>query len=113
MNHICHFDLPAKDMQKSAAFYEKLFAWKPQPSGPAHTCVIPTEGLAGGIGPDTKATVLYIEVEDIPAKLKDIESAGGATVLPETKIDAGDGMDHGKIALFKDPEGTLMGLWSK
>jgi predicted enzyme related to lactoylglutathione lyase len=113
MNNICHFELPAKDMPETAAFYEKLFAWKPQPSGPAYTSVTPTEGLAGGIGPDTKATVLYIEVESIPAKLEEIESAGGVTVLPETKIDAGDGVDHGKIALFKDPEGTLMGLWSK
>jgi len=100
-------------MPETTAFYEKLFSWRSQHSGPAHTCVTPPEGLAGGIGPDTKTVVLYIEVEDIPAKLKEIEAADGTTVLPETKIETDNGEDFGKFGLFKDLEGTLMGLWSK
>ncbi|MCD4734027.1 VOC family protein [bacterium] len=112
MNNICHFDLPARDSQKSAAFYEKLFGWKLQPMGP-YTLVSPPEGIGGGIDPDGTTTILYIEVESIPAKLKEIEAAGGAIAVPETKIETGNDENYGKIGLFKDPEGTLMGLWSK
>ncbi|MCD4734026.1 VOC family protein [bacterium] len=113
MNNICYFELPAQNLGKTTAFYEKLFAWKHGSSGAEYAMVNPPSGIQGGLGKETKTAVLYIEVEDITATLKEIEAAGGATVLPETKIETDDGEDFGKFGLFKDPEGTLMGLWSK
>ncbi len=75
--------------------------------------VTPPEGLAGGLDPRGEKPVLYIEVDSIPETLKKIEELDGKTVLAEMKIDTGDGGDYGKIGLFADPEGTLLGLWSK
>ncbi len=113
MNNICYFELPGKNLAKTTDFYDKLFDWKPQSSGENYAMINPPSGIQGGLGKETKAAILYIEVENIPAKLKEIEAAGGATVLPETKIETDNGEDFGKFGLFKDLEGTLMGLWSK
>ena len=112
MHGIVHFDIPAKDLERQGAFYGELFYWKTRPSGD-YLLVNPPEGLGGGLDPRGQAPVLYIEVEDIEAKLGEIEALGGKTVLPETVIAAGDGGDNGRLALFTDPEGNLLGLWSK
>jgi len=113
MNSVGHFELPARDMKKLAAFYEQLFGWKPEPMGSDYTMVNPPEGIAGGLKPDTRATLIYIEVEDIAAKLREIEVAGGVVVTPEAKVESSDGENRGKIGFFKDPNGTLIGMWSR
>lgn len=112
MYGIVHFDLPARDTEKQGEFYGELFGWKTQPSG-EYLLVNPPAGLGGGLDPRGRAPVLYIEVESIPETMKKIEARGGKTVMGEMKIDTGDGGDYGKIGLFTDPEGTLLGLWSK
>jgi uncharacterized protein len=112
MHGIVHFDLPAKNPAGQGEFYNKMFGWKTEPSGD-YLLVTPPEGLAGGLDPRGEKPVLYIEVDSIPETLKKIEELDGKTVLAEMKIDTGDGGDYGKIGLFADPEGTLLGLWSK
>lgn len=49
--------------------------------------------------------MFYLGVKDIFAKLKEIERAGGQTVVPRTVV-AG----VVTIALFRDPAGNLLGL---
>jgi predicted enzyme related to lactoylglutathione lyase len=56
----------------------------------------------GGIG-------LYIQCEDIPAKLAEIEAAGGRTVKEKTAI----GVDYGFYGSFRDPAGNVLGIWAR
>ena len=51
---------------------------------------------------------LYIEVEDIDAILKAVVDKGGKVMKPKFAIP-----NVGHIALFTDPDGNRMGLWSK
>jgi predicted enzyme related to lactoylglutathione lyase len=73
-------------------------------------------GLGGGIdgGPNAEAPskvgpVLHIETEDIDAMLKEIQAAGGETLLPKTKISD----TFGHYGLFLDNVGNRLGLWSR
>lgn len=67
-------------------------------------------GINGGIGNapeggNSSRVTVYIDVPDLDASLKKIESLGGKKVVGP--IDVPDGPS---IALFKDPEGHLIGL---
>lgn len=59
--------------------------------------------------PTTDGVTIYIEVEDIEAKLKEIEATGGKIQKEKTKISD----EFGFYALFFDPSGNSIGLWSK
>jgi predicted enzyme related to lactoylglutathione lyase len=65
--------------------------------------------INGGVGeaPDggNGHVTFYIEVVDLAASLKRIESFGGNTVTPPMDIPGGP-----SIALFADPEGHVVGL---
>jgi len=52
--------------------------------------------------------LLYILVDDIPARLKKIDGHGGKTITPMTAI---PGM--GFYAVFSDAEGNQIGLFSE
>ncbi|MBI3828352.1 MAG: VOC family protein [Planctomycetes bacterium] len=111
---ICHVEVPAPDMKKAVAFYGKLFGWKftPMPGTGTYT-LFQTGTVGGGLAADMevaeKGVNLILKVENIDAKLRAIEASGGKTVQGKTKISA----DHGYFALFKDPNGVRMGVWSK
>jgi predicted enzyme related to lactoylglutathione lyase len=48
-------------------------------------------------------------VKDIEKKLREIEHAGGKIIKEKTGISP----EFGFYALFNDPCGSLMGLWSR
>jgi predicted enzyme related to lactoylglutathione lyase len=50
--------------------------------------------------------LFYILVDDLAACRREIVSAGGKIHVEEQKV---PGM--GKLCLFTDPEGRMMGLW--
>ena len=113
MHGFCHFEIPTSDAQKSKIFYSKMFGWKMIESDPNYIMFSTPDDEGGGFSTSIKPTkdgvVLYIEVEDIEKKLKDIESAGGKKVKGKTGISE----EFGFYALFTDPCGNIMGLWSK
>jgi predicted enzyme related to lactoylglutathione lyase len=66
-------------------------------------------GIGGGIGadPGNQARVsVYIQVDDPDAYLKKVEAAGGEVLMPTAEVPGG-GVT---IAMFKDPQGNVMGL---
>jgi uncharacterized protein len=72
---------------------------------------MPTEpgAINGGMtqrSEQLSATVITIDVDGIDDALKQVEAAGGSTVLPRMPI---PGM--GAYAYFKDCEGNVVGLW--
>jgi uncharacterized protein len=111
-NPVVHFEVLGKDAQALQGFYSQVFDWPMEKVMDSYAMVRPVgeQGIAGGVGstmsPDTPGhTTFYVQVEDLQATLDAIEAAGGSTVQPPMDIPNGP-----SIALFRDPDGNLVGL---
>jgi predicted enzyme related to lactoylglutathione lyase len=114
---IVYLELPSTDLSASQQFFAKAFGWDVkihddsyaewEPGGQALGCGFNLVEL-GADCPEAKP-LAYIQVEDIEAKLVQITAAGGAVIKPKTKISD----EYGFYALFADPSGSVLGLWSK
>ncbi|MEP0814261.1 MAG: VOC family protein [bacterium] len=113
MNEIEHIEIPTSDIKGSMEFYSAAFGWKcREVEGMNYGFFNPEGGPAGGFDPTAmpgSGITPYIHVEDIEATLVKIENLGGSVVTPKTAI----GGDMGFFALFHDPQGNRLGLWSK
>jgi uncharacterized protein len=126
MNRVVHFEIHAKDLDKTQQFYQSVFGWNIQDMGPqmGNYRLVDTgkdaagtqwNGINGGITPrhgegpkggePVNAYVCTIEVENIDETLKKIETAGG-TVATEKMDVPGVGI----LAYRKDPEGNIFGV---
>ncbi len=112
-NKIIHLEFVAEDLSRAGDFYSRVFGWNTTPMGEEYMLWDSgNEGLSGGFtlpGSTGQRTFAYIHVEDMEGKLQEIETAGGKVTHPKTKISD----EHGFFAMFTDPNGTLVGLWSK
>ena len=108
---VIHFEIGCRDSGKSAAFYQELFGWQMEPSGPSTMINTGADGgiqghiMSLGHEPHNYITV-YAQVDDLEAALKKAERLGGRTLVPPTEV---PGMGH--FAWIADPEGTGFGLW--
>ncbi len=122
MDYVGHFEIPAKDLERSKKFYANVFSWHahdilemsytmlhtvetdkdnmPQKMGAINGGMISEEDN-GGTNP-----VLVITVPSIDDYVKKIEEAGGKMVMPKTEVG-----DMGFYARFTDTEGVVMGIW--
>jgi uncharacterized protein len=110
---VVHWEINARDGQKLHEFYRTLFDWKIQLDPQLHYGIVETGGqggINGGIStlpPEVPPYVtFYVQVDDLQAYLAKAESLGGKTTLPPMPI---PGM--GSIAMFRDPEGLIVGLF--
>jgi uncharacterized protein len=119
MKHqVCHVEFMSNDLAQTSEFFSKLFGWQLTPMGAEYTLWSAGAGTLGGgfakhdpavYGPEGNRTVAYIAVEDIEAKCALIASLGGTVLVPKTKISD----EYGFFAIFRDPQGTVVGLWSQ
>jgi hypothetical protein len=106
-----HFEVGAADDGPLVAFYGEVFGWGLQGfSGGGYTTVDTRggAGINGGIGKSQTGepwATFYVETGDPQATLDKAAALGGATVMPVT--DFGGAVT---IAMFKDPDGLLIGL---
>ncbi len=109
---IVHIELPVKDRDRAKKFYGDLFGWTFQDMPEMDYTLFETaNGPGGGLfvpqeGQYDKGALNYILVEDIDAKSKEIEAAGGEIIVPEAEVPG-----QGWFAVFKDPEGTTLAIW--
>jgi predicted enzyme related to lactoylglutathione lyase len=114
MSKIVHIEIPAPDLEKASEFYSKVFGWKVEIEPEMNYAMWSAgeEAIAGGFTkqgkPSRDGSLLYIEADDIEAKLREIEEAGGSTLTPKTKISD----EYGYYAEFIDISGNKLGLWS-
>ncbi|GAA0881252.1 VOC family protein [Algoriphagus jejuensis] len=117
-NALNWFEIPATDLDRAKAFYEKIFEIEMQvidmmgikmamfPCEPPHS--------SGGLvqGPDHKPSkegaVIYLNGNpDLQQVLDRLEAEGAEITLPKTSIG-----ENGFMAFFVDSEGNLVGLHS-
>ncbi|MGO9973308.1 MAG: VOC family protein [Solirubrobacteraceae bacterium] len=122
MDPVVHFELPAKDRERMAAFYTAAFGWETQMLGPEmgnYTVVTTTPvvdgrpaapgAINGGFflrtdDPAPQLPGIVIGVQDISATLAAVKAAGGRVTDP-SEI-PGVGM----YASFFDTEGNRGGI---
>jgi len=118
--HIANwFEIPVKDLDRAAEFYEKVFDVKlsRENMGGIKMAMFPfTQNAPGAAGalikgesyePSHAGTVVYFSVEDIPETLRRINANGGKTLMSKTAIGK-----YGFIAQYKDCEGNRLALHS-
>lgn len=114
---VAFFEIISSDAARARAFYTELFGWKAEPdpemAGYALVDTGAGEGaIGGGIGPsmapgDTGVKI-YMRVDDLESHLEKAEKLGGTKVVPPTDLPG----DYGQFAIFNDPDGNPVGLWS-
>jgi predicted enzyme related to lactoylglutathione lyase len=110
---ICYIEMPATDIARSAAFYQKVFGWNVRKRGNDSTAFDDTTGEVSGswiLGRPPAASpglLFYIMVDSVAATIDVIVANGGEIVQPI-------GMDAPEItARFRDPGGNVIGLYQQ
>jgi predicted enzyme related to lactoylglutathione lyase len=114
---VAFFEVISPDHERAQKFYSELFGWQvaPDPAMGGWGLVETGAGegaIGGGIGPSTApddtGVKIYMRVDDLDAYLDRAEQLGGKRLVPPTDL-AGD---YGRGAVFTDPDGNRVGLWS-
>jgi uncharacterized protein len=110
---ICYVEIPATDIARSSAFYQKVFGWNIRTRGDGKLAFDDAVGQVSGTWvagrkPSTEAGLLiYIMVDDAAAIIEGVKANGGKIVQPI-------GKDHPEItARFSDPAGNILGLYQQ
>jgi predicted enzyme related to lactoylglutathione lyase len=123
MDPVVHFELPADDRDRMAAFYSRVFGWQTNQLGPemgGYTVVTTTDSdengpkrpgaINGGFymrtseAPEQSPSVV-IAVEDVDAAIAAVEAAGGKVAGPAQEIPG-----VGLFASFHDSEGNRLSM---
>ncbi len=119
-NSINWFEIPARDMDKAVAFYEKTFAvtLKREAFGGEPHAVFPVDrearGVTGALVTAPRLTpgagvLIYLDAPDgVQATLARAKTAGAKEVAPHMSIG-----EFGFIAVVSDLEGNQIGLHSQ
>ena len=113
-NYFCHILIPSKNHQVSRVFYEEVFGWtvKAQ-SGTDSLDILPPsgKGVSAELNSKVQSVVPSICAFDIEQKLQLIEKFGGRKLQAKTPV--GKKAEQGYYALFQDPHGNVMCLYSR
>jgi predicted enzyme related to lactoylglutathione lyase len=111
-NPVVRWQILSPDPAKSAAFYEKLFAWKVSSANALGYRELST-GLPGSIdggiwpAPPTERSFVqfFIEVDDLDASLAKAAKLGAQVLVPKSALPGGD-----EMAVLQDPTGLSFGV---
>jgi predicted enzyme related to lactoylglutathione lyase len=110
---VCYIEIPAIDVERSAAFYRDVFGWRIRQRGDGHTAFDDTTGEVSGtwvLGRPAAAEpglLLYVMVDSVAESADAVVANGGEIVQPI-------GADAPEItARFRDPAGNVIGLYQE
>ena len=111
--NVVWFEVVGKDTKGLQSFYNTLFGWTLEETGPPGYGLSKPEqtGLPGGVGCSPGGgswATFYVQVDDIDTTLKVVAAQGGKTIQPKMAMPDGD-----SIAVLADPEGHIVGLFQK
>ncbi len=114
---VAYFEIVSPDHERAQKFYRELFSWRVEadPAMGGYGLVDTGAGdgaIGGGIGPgegpSDRGVKIYMRVDDLDTFLGRAEQLGGQRLVPPTELPG----DAGKFAVFTDPDGNQVGLWS-
>jgi uncharacterized protein len=110
---ICYIEMPARDAQTSADFYQRAFGWTIRTRGDGAIAFDDTTdevsgAFALGRTPMVPGLLMvYIMVESVADAIEKVKTNGGEIVQPI-------GVDPGEMtARFRDPGGNVIGLYQE
>ncbi len=113
MGGFVHLELSTDNVKKAKSFYSKVFGWQTTDldmAGGSYT-MLSVQNPGGGMMPKPMADaptmwLPYIAVDDVKKTTKDVEKAGGTTLVPFVGAEG-----FGEGAIFVDPTGATFGVW--
>ncbi|NHP13836.1 VOC family protein [Rhodococcus sp. IC4_135] len=99
----------------SQEFYLNLFGWKSEPieiaEAPGYLVMRSGNQIMAGVDPIDKSKgpavwTIFVSTTDLRATAQSIETHGGAMTIPPAQV-----LNLGRMAMARDPEGTVFGLW--
>lgn len=114
MSRVIHFEIPAAEPERAAAFYGKVFGWKfDKWAGPTEYWMVTTgkdgtPGINGGMmrkPGGIASTTNTIGVDSVDGAVEAILKAGGKNIMPKTPIPT-----VGYFAYCEDTEGNPFGV---
>jgi hypothetical protein len=112
MHNFGHIEIPTTNIKKAKKFFGSVFGWTftdhPEMKYTTFHAGSPPNGGLELVKkmPKRGQVNVYIEVEDIKAKLKEIKKARGKIVEKRTAV-----ADMGWYAKFRTPDGCILALW--
>lgn len=112
---LCYMEVPAADPHRAAEFYEKVFGWNIRHRATPRPSFDDASGVSGAWVKGRKVLsepglLPYIWVDSLEATTALVRRAGGEIVEEAHPDQPGS---SARIALFRDPEGNLMGLYQE
>jgi len=110
---ICYIEIPARDIEESAEFYQRAFGWQIRRRADGSTAFDDTVNEVSGtwvLGRPAAAEpglIVYIMVASAVKAVEAVKSAGGEIVH---KADPGA---QEVVATFRDPAGNLIGIYQQ
>jgi predicted enzyme related to lactoylglutathione lyase len=110
---IVHLEFKSASFARTTEFYAQLFDWRTEQNASGSYMKLSGDGApsAGWVRADlvqAPGPIPYLAVDDLPAKLQEIERAGGRVLVPSLPFAGG-----GEVGLFADPDGNILGLWHR
>jgi uncharacterized protein len=110
---IVHIEFKSANFTRTTEFYARLFDWKTEQNASASYMKLSGDGAPSGgwVRADlvqAPGPIAYLAVDDLGAKLVEVERAGGRVLVHSLPFAGG-----GEIGLFADPDGNIMGLWRR
>lgn len=106
-NSFCHVEIPVTDISRARDFYEKLFGWEVRNTPDPGYALIPGGGLRKVDRVSGGGAINYVCVDSLETYLGKVEELGGKVEI--NREPAGDGW----CALFRDPDGNTLGLYTQ
>lgn len=112
MHRFGHVEIPTTNVKKAKKFFGTVFGWTFTDHPELKYTLFHTGGHPNGgfelvkKMPKRPQTLVYIEVEDVAAKLKEIKKAKGKIVEKKTEV-----KDMGWYGIFETPDGCRLALW--
>jgi predicted enzyme related to lactoylglutathione lyase len=114
MHGFGHISIPTTNLKKAKKFFGKVFGWTFKDYLDMNYVLFwagepPNGGFYLVKKMPKKAQVnVFIEVEDIDAKLKEIKKAKGKVLMKKTAV-----ADMGWMGEFATPDGCFLSLWQE
>jgi len=108
----CYVEIPAREVEESARFYERVFGWTTRERVDG-ALAFDDGGMVSGtwvtdrVPMETPGIVAYLMVDDAEAALARVVEAGGKVVTPLGSL------SEAGAAHFADPVGNVLGVYQE